>query len=301
VVHYILRRRQVGRTSAREIARNSTRGIVVYRNDGRKYNHVNNKYEKVPGGLPTDPGYVFRWGCVSTVPGSATIVNTAAAIETVNNKRSFRKLTADANLAPKTWLSVNEFRDDTTAAYPVILRKARHAQGRNLHVCNTIDQLQMAASRYGAGNYYISSLINKVSEYRVAIVSGRVCWVAKKTPGNPSDVAWNVARGGRFDNVSFGDWPLKAVKVAIAAFNLTELDFGGVDVMLDAEGNVYVLEINSAPSQTSPYRQSCFTKCFDYIVDHGKARIPLIEENGGWKKFIHPSLSTEAQLVGSTV
>lgn len=297
MTHYILRRRKIGRTSAREIARNSTKGIVVYRNDGRKYNHINNKYERVPGGLPSDPGYVFRWGCTSTVPGGATIVNSAAAIEQVNNKRSFRKLTADASLAPKTWLSVTEFTSEPVADYPVILRRARHAQGRNLHVCNTLDQLQMAAAKYGSGNYYISKLIKKVSEYRVAIVSGRVCWVAKKTPGNPNDVAWNVARGGRFDNVSFGDWPLKAVKIAIQAFNMTDLDFGGVDIMLDAEGNVYVLEINSAPSQTSPYRQSCFTKCFDYIVDHGKARIPLVEETGNWKKFIHPSLSPEAILV----
>jgi hypothetical protein len=297
MVSYILRRRKLGRTSAREIARGSSQGIVVYRNDGRKYNHVTNKYERIPGGLPHQVDYVFRWGCTSVVNGNGQVVNKSAAISAVGDKRAFRKMTADAGLAPKTWLSVNE----EGIVYPVVLRRSTHAQGRNLHVCNNIQELRSAAARYGEGNYYISALIQKVSEYRVAVVSGRVCWVAKKTPSNPNAVAWNVAQGGRFDNVPWSDWPLKAVKVAIQAFKMTELDFGGVDVMLDAQGNVFVLEINSAPSQTSPYRQSCFTKCFDYIVQFGKDHIPLTEEPGGWKKFIHPALSNEAILAQSEV
>ena len=123
------------------------------------------------------------------------------------------------------------------------------------------------------------------------VVQGRCVCVAKKTPGNPDQVAWNVAQGGHFDNVNFDNWPLKAVKVSIQAFLLTGLDFGGVDVMVDREGEVYVLEINAAPSLTSPYRQSCFAKAFDYIRQHGKDVIPLSEQRGDWKKFIHPAIT----------
>jgi D-alanine-D-alanine ligase-like ATP-grasp enzyme len=80
----------------------------------------------------------------------------------------------------------------------------------------------------------------------------------------------------------------------VEAFELSDLDFGGVDVMTDADGNAYVIEINSAPSLTSEYRQQCMAKCFDYIAEHGKARIPRVEQRGDWKKFIHPSLSERA-------
>ena len=132
-----------------------------------------------------------------------------------------------------------------------------------------------------------------MAEYRVAVVQGRAAWVARKTPGNPEDVAWNVARGGRFDNVRWDEWPLKVVKIAIQAFNLTELDFGGVDVMVDREGECYVLEINSAPSLTSPYRQRCMAKCFDYMVEHPE-RISVPEQRGGYRKFIHPALRDNA-------
>ena len=86
--------------------------------------------------------------------------------------------------------------------------------------------------------------------------------------------------------------------MAIEAFNLSSLDFGGVDVMVDADGEVYVLEINSAPSLTSPYRQECFAKAFDYIILNNKERIPLIDGRGGYTKFIHPALEPKAKLVG---
>jgi glutathione synthase/RimK-type ligase-like ATP-grasp enzyme len=177
----------------------------------------------------------------------------------------------------------------------VIVRPKAHAQGRNLDRCTSMEEVKEVAASYGRGNYYVSEYINKVAEYRVCVVQGRAVWVAKKTPGNPQDVAWNVARGGRFDNVRWEDWPLKAVKVSIEAFNLSKLDFGGVDVMVDAEGKCYVLEINSAPSLTSPYRQQCITKAFDWIISRdNKTRIPLIEARGGYKKFIHPAVCAEA-------
>jgi glutathione synthase/RimK-type ligase-like ATP-grasp enzyme len=120
--------------------------------------------------------------------------------------------------------------------------------------------------------------------------------VAQKTPGNADDIAWNVAQGGRFDNVRWDDWPLKAVRIAIEGFNLSDLDFGGVDVMVDGEGEAYILEINSAPSLTSEYRQTCFAKAFDYIIQRGKERIPLTKERGGYLKFIHPAINDRAKM-----
>jgi glutathione synthase/RimK-type ligase-like ATP-grasp enzyme len=127
-------------------------------------------------------------------------------------------------------------------------------------------------------------------------MAGRAVWVAEKTPANKADIAWNVAKGGRFDNVRWSNWPLKAVKIAIKAFNLSNLDFGGVDVMVDAQGDVTVLEINSAPSLTSPYRQECMAKAFDYTLEHGKERMPLTEEDGQYLKFIHPALDNKAKM-----
>lgn len=274
----IIRRRKLGMSSAKGIAEFSKKGIKWVRND-------------MP--LPPDDLYI-RWGCTSNVPTN-NVLNTAKAIHEVSDKRGFRLKLDEHELCPPTWGHYAEV-EDGRFDYPLIVRRATHHQGRFMDKCDNWDQVKAACRKYGEGNYYISEFFDKIEEYRVAVVQGRAVWVAKKTPADPKALAWNVAQGGRFDNVRWGEWPLKAVKASIEAFNLTDLDFGGVDVMVDSNGNVAILEINSAPSLTSPYRQECFAKAFDYIIDHGKKRIPLIKKIGGYKKFIHPAVCPEAQI-----
>lgn len=281
---YILRRRKLGRTSCREIAAQSKSGITVVRND-------------VPA-LPM-ADWVFRWGTTNNLPSGAKVVNTAEAIHRVADKAGFRRVLADADLAPAYYgdntMGIAALTPAIIAA-GVVVRPLQHHQGRHTYLCRTAQELA-AAFRACPNGYYVSQFIDKVAEFRVFVSQGRAVWVAKKTPGNPQDVAWNVARGGRFDNVAFGDWPLKAVKESIAAMALSGLTFGGVDIMIDSEGECYVLEINSAPSQTSPYRQSCVAKAFDYLVrTNSKEDIPLTQAKGGWRKFIHPAISEEAVL-----
>lgn len=282
----ILRRQKLGRTSCREIARFCHSDVTVVRNDKA---------------FPQDVDLVIRWGTTSNVPVN-NVLNRAEAIHKVGDKAGFRRVMMESfwaqqvaphPLCPFTYFQGNEI---PANAYPLVVRPKVHAQGKHVYLVNNAQELAVAANRCGPG-WYASAYINKVAEYRVAFVQGRVAWVAKKTPGNPEDVAWNVARGGRFDNVNWGDWPLKAVKYAREAFLLSGLDFGGVDVMVDAAGQPYVLEINSAPSQTSPYRQECMAKCFDWVIANGKNPIPIIDGLGDWKKFIHPAVSEQAKMV----
>jgi glutathione synthase/RimK-type ligase-like ATP-grasp enzyme len=283
----MLRRRKLGRTSCKEIARMSNKIDAVIRNDQA---------------FPADISLVIRWGTTSNVP-CLNVVNTAEAIHRVGDKAGFRKVLINdwfgnecygESLCPHTYFD-GDFAPVAGYPFPMVVRPSTHSQGRNVHLVRTAAEMALATQRCGAG-WYASPFIDKVSEWRVTFVQGRVCWVAKKTPGNPQDVAWNVARGGRFDNVRFADWPLRAIRISYEAFMLSGLDFGAVDVMIDAEGRPYVIEINSAPSQTSPYRQECMSKCFDYLIEHGKAAIPLTEARGGWRKFAHPAISPEAIL-----
>jgi glutathione synthase/RimK-type ligase-like ATP-grasp enzyme len=274
----ILRRRKLGRTSCREISNFSKTGIITVRNDQP---------------MPEGHDLIIRWGTTSNLPYKANVLNDAKAIHWVADKATSRKIMADAGLAPLTWLHFADWADDERDIDHVIVRKRTHSQGRDLYDCINMGEVSGAVKRLGEGNYYISEYVAKVAEYRVLVGSGRVVWVAKKTPADPDAIAWNVAQGGRFDNVRWGEWPIEAIRVAVEAFKLSGLDFGGVDVMVDADGRAYVLEINSAPSQTSPYRQQCMAKFFDYIVKNGKEHIN-IERYRNWKDVIHPSLREEA-------
>jgi glutathione synthase/RimK-type ligase-like ATP-grasp enzyme len=290
----IVRRRKLGMTSCREIVKHLPDGSEVWRNDKP---------------LPLEnPAMVIRWGCTANVP-SQNVVNTARAIHQVNDKLGFRRILNEHGLCPRTWFTFLEAggyasdEEDSELPAPLVVRPERHSQGRNLDVCRTYRELRQAVNKHYVGStseypYYISELINKVAEYRVFVVQGRVACVAQKTPGNPNDVAWNVSQGGRFDNVRWQEWDMEAVRTAVAAFNLTELDFGGVDVMVDGDGRAYVLEINSAPSLTSPYRQQCMGKCFSYIVENGKERMAV---GSKYKKdlyynYLHPAITEKAHV-----
>ncbi len=281
----ILRRRGLGKTSVREVCRFAQEAGVdlqTYRNDAP---------------WPKDVDMVFRWGCTSHTQGNPTIINSSAMIHSVADKKTSRILLAEEGMAPTTWATWQDVPVDAAGGLleAVVVRRATHHQGRYLHVCRTLPELRAACGKYPEG-YYISTLINKVAEYRVFVVEGRAVWVAKKTPGDPDAVAWNVARGGRFDNVRWGEWPLEVVDLAIKAANKMNITFTGVDIMVDAAGKAYVLELNSAPSQTSPYRQECTSKAFQHIVKEGKVTQYNVGEGKGYRKYIHPSLTNEAIL-----
>ena len=286
-----LRRRGLGRTSCNEMARlirEMGGQAQVVRNDG---------YQSIP-----HEGMVVRWGCTSNIyrpteaslrqrgtASNVTVINDSSSIHLCNDKVESRMLLQDAGVpVPRTWLSIEEWLAADAPKYlSFITRPRTHSQGRHLLRSMDPDTIRQFLLEHGGG--YISEYIPKVREVRVFVVEGRVVWVAEKTPGNPDDVAWNVARGGRFDNVKWSEWPMRAVVAAVDAANVVGVDFAGVDVMLDAEGNPYVLELNSAPSQTSPYRQLCSAKVFKWMHDHRGETLPIVTE-GGWKEYIHPAI-----------
>lgn len=286
-MNIILRRRKLGATSCNAIAA-LLANVSVARND---------RFPDQSSGQFDHPGYgfVFRWGCTSTVTAEV-VVNTATAIHWCTDKRQSRlDMQAAGVSVPETWPADYVFSNESPFGGGAVLgndrfvlRPRQHSQGRNLWT-GTDDEILAAIRTHNVYDGYVSRLINKVAEYRVYVIQGRVACVASKTPADPSAVAWNVAQGGRFDNVKWGQWPMAAIKEALAAATVSRLDFCGVDVMMDADGNAYVLEVNSAPSLTSAYRQTCFAKCFNYIINNGKDQLAVANVNN-WKDVIHPAI-----------
>lgn len=285
----ILRRPNLGRTSALAIKRDSGHSMDVVLN--RDYD-LKEKYD-----------LVIRWGCTTTVR-AGRVLNHASAIGRVNNKWLFRKeMMSDDEMSgyvPRTLESLEEWELKKEQFPHVVVRPHFHSQGRDIllvHKDHEDLKDRLLYAECNIPNHYVTEIVNKKEEYRVYVVQGRAVCVAKKQPYNSSDFAWNVAQGGSFENVRWSDWPLKAVKIAIKATNFMALDFGGVDIIIDQNDKPFILEINSAPSLTSAYRQACFSKAFDYMIEtENTGIIPLVDRLSNWKKFIHPALSDKALI-----
>lgn len=274
---YILRRRGLGLGSCTKIQQQSKEEIKIIRND------------KQP--IFTEDDTVLRWGCTSNLNNQHIFqLNKSASIKLVNNKKEFRFLLQEKypDLVPKTW-SITE---DQSITYPCIVRPEKHAQGKYLFLCNSYPEVfHLCCVKHPHLSLgYISEYIPKVAEYRVCFIQGLVAWIAEKTPKNPNDIAWNVNQGGKFHNVPWKKWPINVINTAYIAYKESGLYLSGIDVMVDNDGRSYVLEANSAPSHTSPYRIQCTTKCIDYGIQNGFEPLepsPYFTKYGKW---LHPAL-----------
>lgn len=272
---YILKRKGLGRSSIKAFIQYCQSPIQVIKNTN------------IPQFDPFD--IILRWGCTSTIP-QGHILNKADNITIVNNKPEFRYRLQEEHpdIIPNTWYSSEE--QDIT--FPCIVRPQHHAQGKRLYFCNNYEELRHVFIRFPdlSINGYISEYIPKVAEYRICFIQGRVAWVAEKIPSNAEAIAWNVAQGGKFINCNWKNWPIKAIEACYLAYQESGLWLAGIDVMIDAEGKPYILEVNSAPSHTSPYRQQCTAKCIDYYINVSKEEIPLTTEYKKYLRYIHPAI-----------
>ena len=127
-------------------------------------------------------------------------------------------------------------------------------------------------------------------------MNGRVTNVSQKTPGDPSAIAWNVAQGGRFDNVRFGSWPINVVDLACKVAPHTGLNITGIDIMVDQEDNAWFIEANSAPSLpynsdgSHTYRQKCIAKGIAYTLLENSEQLTH-QEGEGYRGYIHPAIN----------
>jgi hypothetical protein len=242
-----------------------------------------------------NPSAVIRWGCTSTIPvpreGVVTL-QSVGDIHRVNDKKAFAIQMAREE--PEVSLPVSSTIQEMSLQLqqtPVVVRPRRHAQGRNLRVVESLDQFTDDWE-----DWYARPLVNKENEYRVYIVSGGITGVVRKVPDNPEHVAWNHCQGGHFENVRWGSWPLKVCEAALRIFKRTELDFSGIDIMEDTDGNAWFLEANSAPtmppnSDGNPsYTQRCFGKALSYTIITGERSIEGNANRTSWRDYIHPAV-----------
>lgn len=290
------RRKRLGAGSARGVSRwmNGTDAMpsVIF-SEGETCGIVrNDRVHRMSFG---EGDLLVRWGCTSNfgVPLSRQ-VNKPDGIHRVNDKRGMRKLLmqSDPDIIPHTIFDEWDYPNYV----PFVVRPTHHAQGRHLKVVENLGELMDVINSHPFSNgWYASELIHKVDEVRVYVVQGRVATVARKTPDNPDAVAWNVAQGGRFDVVRWGEWPMEAIKVALRAFKHSGLDFSGVDVMIDDTGRAYVIELNSAPSLPAlsdgsvSYRQACMAKTFKWMLEHGLDHMEA-DNYANWRGVIHPAI-----------
>ena len=274
---YILRGEKIGMALGKEMEEISGAKVIINGKDQ----------------LPSDD-LCIRWGVTTSIPGNPKVINKIKAMEVTTDKRTFRDTCAKAGLSPKTWLSFEEYLLDKPQGLTerVLIRPEYHQKSQDMILCTTLYELYKGIQKFG--KYYISEFIDKKREFRVFVAQNRVVWAIEKFPKDPTEMSWGCITTGEFEYIGWSEWPVEAVKVSLEAMKLSGLDFGAVDVIMDAEGKAYVMEINTAPYLT-PYYMRCIAKVFKYMIEVGRDHLPDVDYSVSakdyWKYVIHPAIA----------
>lgn len=209
---------------------------------------------------------LIRWGNTIEVNTEGSIVyNCARAISRATDKKLSREILAEKGInVPKLVTPETRLED---LCFPIIARPRRHAKGRNFVVLNNLQEFSSHYYRHHERGWYYSNFVDKVAEYRVHCGHSRILnFLEKPNPGN-GNIAWNRAGNGSvFTNIRWNDYNGKVAHEALKSVVALGLDFAGVDIMIDREGNPYVLELNTGPTlNSSEYSLDRYASYFKWL------------------------------------
>lgn len=197
--------------------------------------------------VPRSGDVIINWG--HTSPANFITLN-GGSIQSASNKLHFFRTMRDAghaDIIPPFWETQGNIPDD---AFPIVCRSvlAGHS-GDGIHIADTRNDLVPAP-------LYVKYM-KKKDEYRVHLGKngGNVSVIAVQKKARRSDVPdtdvnWKVRnhQNGFIYKRNNINPPTCVIEAARQALLSTDLDFGAVDVIYNANsGRAYVLEINTAP------------------------------------------------------
>ncbi len=197
------------------------------------------------------------------------VYNDGRAIERTVDKALTSFLLRQAGVStPSTWVFDNREQALKTAhqqllnGYQLVFKPLFGSQGEGLQLVSRDDQLESVIGHNGIYYFqqFISSSTDCYFDWRVFVINGKAVAAARRIGTH-----WlnNVAQGGRCE-VAFLDNDLS--QLAEGAVSVLDMDYGGVDIIADESGRLYVLEVNSVPAWKG-LQKVCDFLIVDRLVD----------------------------------
>jgi RimK family alpha-L-glutamate ligase len=179
------------------------------------------------------------------------VYNDAHAIERSVDKAMTSFLLHHANLpTPKTWVLrsrdevLNLAREELGAGHFLISKPLFGSQGEGIRRIEKLTDIPWISSSHGV--YYLQRFISCTgegfSDYRVFVINGQAIATMRRR-----GKSWlnNVAKGASCERVAQN---LEMNELAINATKLLKMDYAGVDIIEDCNGQLNVIEVNSVPA-----------------------------------------------------
>jgi tetrahydromethanopterin:alpha-L-glutamate ligase len=204
----------------------------------------------VPGGSLEQ--VIFRLDILHAMHDlGVTVYNTPRSIERTVDKPLTSLLLSRAGLpTPTTWICESPEHADAVLekecqeGKQLVLKPLFGSQGIGVHLVDK--QSGLIHDEKFAGIYYLQRFIerknNEYTDIRVLVIDG-VAKAAMLRRGQ--DWITNRAQGATCERIKLDD---EIANMAVSACKVLDIDYAGVDLMQDKEGQFYIIEVNSIPA-----------------------------------------------------
>jgi len=205
---------------------------------------------------------VLNWGLASPRDAPKWINQPSAVALACNKGAALAAMVAAKVPTPQVTsdvgLAVQWVRDGAA----VVGRSPGHRSGSGMWPCITEEEVSLSLAE-GATHWL--QCVEAAHEYRVHVVADRAIKTSEKLGGQGWVRSWD--NGWRFKVPTTSFEERKPVRrAARRAVRSLGLDFGAVDVLVDADGKVYVLEVNTAPGIVGIIETSTFARYVEAIT-----------------------------------
>jgi RimK family alpha-L-glutamate ligase len=214
-----------------------------------------------------------------------TVYNTARAIERTVDKGMTSFILRRAGIrTPATWVTGDPERArsiamrEFAAGHALVCKPLFGAQGVGLTRMHAGDLLPPIGAYHGI--YYLQRYIDTGEgtwhDWRVFVIAGRAIAAMRR---NGASWISNVATGGRCQASVLDDGLSHLAEAAVQAVGM---NYAGVDIIRDATGGAWVVEINSVPAWKG-LQSTCNVNVADLLVDdflRCGAVVPALEAAG---------------------
>lgn len=211
---------------------------------------------RVSGAGLAGPLFAYqRVALINYYPESVSVLNRQTYLSWIRlNKleQHYDMVRAGIPVVPSVSFSSEEVIDWGKLQFPLIAKTSFGSSGQGVFKIESKDELLAKVKEKGISNYLFQTMLTTRQDYRVIIIGGRALPMAMKKTAKVGEFLTNFARGGEVEGVKLTGQMRDLAERTAEVF---KVDYAGVDIMYDTDGNPYVLEINRG-AQFQGFEQS---------------------------------------------
>ena len=133
---------------------------------------------------------------------------------------------------------------------PLVAKQLSSQRGKGVYLLKSRKDFDSLSKDYPEGEFMFQKYCESEKEYRVLVLKGMVGAFERKIRTDPQEFRSNVALGAREEFIDIKKIPPKMKEVAIKAAEALGIQIAGVDILIDKEGEMWLLEASRGPGLT---------------------------------------------------